>query len=66
MHTTDTYRSALAMVRRFGYTEAVQRCERVRDMSSEGTASFASHNAVLRELRLMSTIGPVADGRVEC
>ncbi len=56
-HSTDTYRAALSMVRQFGFVDAVARCERVRNMSSEGTASFASHNAVLKELRLMATVG---------
>ncbi len=48
--------SAQEMVRKHGYAEALRLTTRNRDMNSEGTASFAFHNAVVKELRLMAKI----------
>lgn len=52
--------SACAAVRKHGYVEALRLAVRARDQSSEGTASFSFHNAVVAELRLMATVGKVA------
>jgi hypothetical protein len=48
---------AVKMVQKHGYLEAVRLCTQWRDMSSPGTTSYALHNAVLRELDKMPTVG---------
>jgi hypothetical protein len=43
------------LIRHKGYQEAVIFTVRLRDMNSEGTISFAFHNAVLKQIK---KIGP--------
>lgn len=50
---------AYQMVRRFGYTEALIKIQWYRDQNSEGSASYAFHNAVAKTLRLFATVGKV-------
>lgn len=59
--TKNAYReSARHAIRLHGYREAQRLTLRWRDMSSPGTASFAFHNAVLKEINLAATVGPLA------
>jgi hypothetical protein len=42
--------SARNLLHKHGYAEAKRLCIQWRDMNSEGTASFAFHNATLKHL----------------
>jgi hypothetical protein len=59
MKSNDFQAIAFDMIRRHGFTEARRLCERFRDMNSEGTASYAMHNAVLKKIDLAATVGAV-------
>lgn len=51
--------AARAMIRAHGYSEAKRLCMQYRDMNATGTASYAFHNAVLRQINLAATCGKV-------
>lgn len=45
--------SARELVQQLGYVDAKRKCLEWRDASSEGTATYAFHNAVLKHVRLL-------------
>ena len=51
--------SAREMIRTHGYVEAKRICIQARDMNSAGTASYAFHNAVLKQINLAATCGRI-------
>ena len=53
--------SARKMVQKHGYIEAKRLCVQYRDMNSEGTPSFAFHNATLKALNRFATVGKLSD-----
>jgi hypothetical protein len=48
---------AFEMVRKHGFVEAKRLAKEHRDMSSEGTMSFALHNAVYKQICEFATVG---------
>lgn len=51
--------AARQAIRLHGYTEAKRLTLRLRDESASGTASYAFHNAILKEINLAATVGKV-------
>ena len=49
--------AAFELVRKHGFIEAQRLSDLWRDENSEGTASFALHNAVCKQLREFATVG---------
>lgn len=45
--------SARELVQQLGYVDAKRKCTQWRDASTEGTATHAFHNAVLKHVRLL-------------
>ena len=53
----NTVNAAFELVRKHGFVAALKMSEKMRDANSEGTASFAMHNAVVKQLREFATVG---------
>lgn len=49
--------SAFELVRKHGFIEAQNMCAKWRDQSSFGTASYAMHNKICKQLAEFATIG---------
>lgn len=49
--------AAYKLVREYGYAKAKQLCIQWRNDNSPGTASFAFHNATLKALERLATVG---------
>jgi hypothetical protein len=48
---------ALKAIEKYGVVEARRQAINFRDMNSQGTASFAFHNAVVAAIRRFETVG---------
>jgi hypothetical protein len=57
MTDTQARNAAFEMVRMHGFVEAQRLAEYARDMNSEGTYTFAAHNAVCKWLYRFATTG---------
>jgi hypothetical protein len=57
VHTPEYH--ALFMVRHYGFVEAQRFAIADRDRNSPGTFSYAFCNSVVKQMRLMASVGPV-------
>lgn len=57
MDKQQAINAAFEMVRQHGFVEAERLAKQYRDASSEGTATFANHNAVCKQIAEFATVG---------